>query len=49
MIISEMQDDEWQASFVRCLGVQLSGDTIDVRFEDEPIRDDSFLLFFNAS
>ncbi|MEO8045268.1 MAG: hypothetical protein ABI674_10220, partial [Spartobacteria bacterium] len=32
-----------------CLGMLLSGDTIDVQtFEGEPIRDDTFLLLINA-
>ncbi len=44
-----MNDDEWNSPFVRCLGVLLSGDTIDVQsFEGQPIRDDTFLLLINA-
>ena len=27
---NEMTDDEWNSPFVRCLGMLLSGDTIDV-------------------
>jgi len=35
--------------FVRCIGVLLSGDTIDVlSFEGEPIRDETFLFLINA-
>ncbi len=46
---AEMNDDEWNSPFVRCLGMLLSGDTIDVQtFEGEPIRDSSFLLIINA-
>ena len=44
-----MTDEEWNSPFVRCLGMLLSGDTIDVQsFEGEPIRDDTFLLLINA-
>jgi isoamylase len=46
---NEMTEEEWSSPFVRCLGVLLSGDTIDVQtFEGEPIRDDTFLLLLNA-
>ncbi len=46
---NEMTDDEWNSPFVRCLGMLLSGDTIDVQnFEGEPIRDETFLLLINA-
>ena len=46
---NEMSDEEWASPFVRCLGMLLSGDTIDVlNFEGEPIRDDTFLLLVNA-
>ncbi|MBA2585484.1 MAG: glycogen debranching protein GlgX [Chthoniobacterales bacterium] len=46
---NEMSDEEWNSPFVRCLGVLLSGDTIDVlSFEGDPIRDDTFLLLINA-
>jgi glycogen operon protein len=46
---SEMSEEEWTSPFVRCLGILLSGDTIDVlNFEGEPIRDDTFLLLINA-
>jgi isoamylase len=46
---TEMNDDEWTSGFVRCVGMLLSGDTMDVRdFRGEPIRDDSFLVLFNA-
>jgi isoamylase len=46
---NEMSDEEWGSSFVRCLGVMLSGDTMDVlNFEGAPIHDDTFLLLLNA-
>jgi glycogen operon protein len=46
---SEMSEEEWTSPFVRCLGMLLSGDTVDVlNFEGEPIRDDTFLLLINA-
>ena len=46
---SEMSEKEWTSPFVRCLGMLLSGDTIDMlNFEGEPIRDDTFLLLINA-
>jgi isoamylase len=46
---SEMSDEEWASPFVRCVGMLLSGDTVDVvNFEGEPIRDDTFLLLMNA-
>ncbi|MEO6871012.1 MAG: glycogen debranching protein GlgX [Chthoniobacterales bacterium] len=46
---NEMTDAEWNSPFVRCLGMLLSGDTIDVQtFEGEPIRDNTFLLLINA-
>jgi isoamylase len=46
---TEMEDEEWNTSFVRTLGVMLSGDTIDVRdFYGRPIQDDTFLMLLNA-
>jgi isoamylase len=46
---NEMSEEEWASPFVRCIGMLLSGDTIDVlSFEGEPIRDDTFLLLINA-
>jgi isoamylase len=46
---SEMSEEEWASPFVRCIGMLLSGDTIDVlSFEGEPIRDETFLLLMNA-
>ena len=44
-----MSEEEWASPFVRCIGMLLSGDTIDVLgFDGEPIRDDTFLLLMNA-
>jgi len=46
---SQMSEEEWASPFVRCLGMLLSGDTMDVlNFQGEPIRDDTFLLLINA-
>src|SRR5437762_2815492 len=46
---SEMSEEEWASPFVRCVGMLLSGDTVDVvNVEGEPIRDDTFLLLINA-
>ena len=46
---TEMEDEEWNTTFVRTLGVMLSGDTIDVRdFYGRPIQDDTFLMLLNA-
>jgi glycogen debranching enzyme GlgX len=46
---NEMSDEEWASPFVRCLGMLLSGDTLDVLSSTgEPIRDDTFLFLINA-
>ena len=46
---NEMSDEEWGSPIARCLGMLLSGDTIDVlSFTGEPIRDDTFLFLINA-
>ena len=46
---NEMTDEEWNFSFVRCLTMLLSGDTMDVRTpRGEPIQDASFMLMLNA-
>jgi glycogen operon protein len=46
---NEMNDEEWTSPFVRCLGMLLSGDTIDMlNFQGEPIRDETFLFLINA-
>lgn len=45
----EMTNEEWNSPFVRCLGMLLSGDTIDVQsFEGGPIVDNTFLVLINA-
>ncbi len=45
----EMTDEEWRYDYVRCLGMLLSGDTMDVRdAHGEAIHDESFLLLLNA-
>ena len=46
---NEMSEEEWTSPFVRCVGMLLSGDTIDVlSFEGQPVRDETFLLLINA-
>jgi glycogen operon protein len=46
---NEMSEEEWASPFVRCIGMLLSGDTLDVvNFEGEPVRDHTFLLLINA-
>jgi isoamylase len=43
-----MTEEEWNAGWIRCLGVRLSGRTLDdVDRYGEPILDDSFLLCLN--
>jgi isoamylase len=43
-----MTEEEWNAGWVRCLGMRLSGRTLDdVDRYGEPILDDSFLLCLN--
>jgi glycogen operon protein len=45
----EMTDLEWNAGFVRCFGMCLGGDAIEeVDERGCPIRDDTFLVLFNA-
>jgi glycogen operon protein len=45
----EMNDDEWTSHFVRCFGMQISGETMQVLDSKlEPIHDGTFLLLFNA-
>jgi len=46
---NEMSEKDWGLPLARCLGMMLSGDTIDVlNFQGEPIRDDTFLFLINA-
>ena len=45
----EMSNEEWDAEGIRCLGVMLSGNMGDITdFYGKPIKDDTFLLCFNA-
>lgn len=45
----EMTDEEWNASYARCLGLLLHGDAIEEQDEQgRSIRDDTFLLMLNA-
>ncbi len=44
-----MTDQEWNHDFARCLGVYLSGSALDeIDARGQPVRDDTFLLLFNA-
>ena len=44
----EMTEDEWNAGWVRCLGLRLSGRTLnDVDRYGEPYRDDTYLICLN--
>jgi len=44
----EMTPDEWHAGWVRCIGLQLSGRTLDdVNGVGEPIRDETFMILLN--
>ncbi|MGA8030738.1 MAG: glycogen debranching protein GlgX [Bryobacteraceae bacterium] len=44
----QMTEDEWTAGWVRCLGMRLSGRTVDdVDRYGEPLRDDGFLFCVN--
>src|SRR2546423_1452790 len=46
---NEMSEKDWSLPLARCLGMMLSGDTIDVlSFQGGPIRDDTFLFLMNA-
>jgi glycogen operon protein len=46
---NEMSDEEWSSPSVRCLGMLISGDAVDlVNEHGEPMRDDTFLLVINA-
>ena len=45
---SEMSDEAWQTPYVRCFGVILFGDSIDVDDHGEEISGDTLLLLFNA-
>ena len=46
---SEMSDEDWNAGFVKCLGVRLAGDLIDdVDERGEPIVGETLLILLNA-
>jgi len=46
---SEMTVEDWESGVARCVGMLLSGDTLEVRNKHgEPIRDDTYLMLFNA-
>ena len=46
---SEMSQDDWDKGFAKSLGVFLNGEAIDsIDRNGDPVRDDSFLLLFNA-
>src|SRR5207245_8806235 len=45
----EMSDQDWNAGFVRCLGMRLAGDLIgDVDERGEPVVGETLLLLLNA-
>jgi glycogen operon protein len=45
---AEMTAEEWHQGWVRCIGLQLNGRTLDdVNGVGESIRDDSFMILFN--
>jgi glycogen operon protein len=44
-----MSEEEWKAGWNRCIGLQLSGETLDdVNSVGEPIKDDTFLILLNS-
>ena len=46
---TEMTNEEWHHDFARCLGVYLSGTALgELDPRGRPVRDDDFLLLFNA-
>jgi glycogen operon protein len=46
---AEMTETEWNQHFARCLGVYLAGDNLKrTDRRGRPIRDDNFLVLFNA-
>jgi glycogen operon protein len=46
---NEMSDEDWNQEHARAFAVFLNGDALRERDEDgRPVRDDSFLLLFNA-
>ncbi|REJ88543.1 MAG: glycogen debranching enzyme GlgX [Planctomycetota bacterium] len=45
---TEMTDEQWNTPHVRCFGVVLFGDSIDMDEDGEEISGDSILILFNA-
>ncbi|HWA86603.1 MAG TPA: glycogen debranching protein GlgX [Opitutus sp.] len=46
---SEMSDESWGADFAKVIGLVLNGDALELKADrGEPIRDKTFLLYFNA-
>ncbi|MHB0958667.1 MAG: glycogen debranching protein GlgX [Pirellulaceae bacterium] len=45
---TEMTDEQWNTPHVRCFGVMLFGDSIDVDEDGEEISGDTILILFNA-
>jgi glycogen operon protein len=46
---AEMSEEEWRSAFARCLGVYLSGAGLtETDRRGQPVRDDDFLMLFNA-
>ena len=46
---SEMTDEHWNRSFIRCIGVVLVGFAEDIRdYFGKPVHDDTFMLLFNS-
>jgi glycogen operon protein len=45
---NEMSEEDWQTSFIRCFGVQLFGQAVDIDERGEEINGDTLLLLFNA-
>jgi glycogen operon protein len=44
----EMTEEEWNAGWVRCIGVRLNGQTLDdVNGVGEPISDDTYMILLN--
>ncbi|HEU5081648.1 MAG TPA: glycogen debranching protein GlgX [Opitutaceae bacterium] len=46
---AEMSDEAWRSAFAETFGVMLAGDSLGVKdFFGTPIKDDTFLLYFNG-
>ena len=46
---TEMLEEEWKSGFAKCVGMLVSGATIDVRDAyNEPVKDQTFLMLCNA-